>query len=151
MRRRAKDFDYQTYLASREWSLLREQVRERSRNVCEHCFHAPQQAVHHLTYANLGNEVLRDLMAVCNPCHAYFSAKSSVNPNDEWSVTTPALEIDTVSGPWHYILPISAPDAPERVRQALCYGPGCVWCKEADSFWPLFLTDLLLPQWRPRQ
>lgn len=72
--------DYQTYLASREWSLLREQVRERSGNQCERCWHAPQQAVHHMTYENVGHESLDELLAVCNPCHAWLSGKSDRDP-----------------------------------------------------------------------
>ncbi len=72
--------DYQTYLASREWSLIREQVRERSRNECERCWDAPQQAVHHMTYENVGRESLDQLLAVCNPCHAWLSGKSNDDP-----------------------------------------------------------------------
>lgn len=72
--------DYQSYLASREWSLLREQVRERSRNECERCWVAPQQAVHHMTYENVGHETLDELLAVCNPCHEWLSGKSDRDP-----------------------------------------------------------------------
>ncbi len=71
---------YQTYLASREWALLREAVRERSGNTCERCKAAPQQAVHHLTYARLYSERLDDLMAICDPCHAYLSGVSDFDP-----------------------------------------------------------------------
>jgi hypothetical protein len=37
-------------------------------------------AVHHVTYANVGHEPLDDLMAICDPCHAFLSAKSNVDP-----------------------------------------------------------------------
>lgn len=72
--------DYQAYLASREWSLKREAVRERSGNRCERCWRAPQQAVHHMTYAHVGDEPLDELLAVCNPCHAWLSGKGDVDP-----------------------------------------------------------------------
>lgn len=83
MATRIANFDYQTYLASREWALKREQVRERSENRCEHCQVNPQQAVHHLTYARIGHENLDDLMAVCDACHEWFSGKRQVNPLSE--------------------------------------------------------------------
>jgi hypothetical protein len=74
-------FNYQEYLASREWALLREAVRERSGDKCERCG-GPQQAVHHLTYERIGHEELTDLQAVCNPCHEYLSAKTDIDPTD---------------------------------------------------------------------
>ena len=73
-------FDYQEYLASREWALLKEAVRERSNNTCEHCGRRPMEATHHTTYARAGQENLDDLMAVCNPCHLFLSGKSSIDP-----------------------------------------------------------------------
>lgn len=73
-------FDYQAYLASREWSLKREAVRERSNNECERCWKAPQQAVHHLSYEHIGDEPLDELLAVCNPCHEWLSGKSNDDP-----------------------------------------------------------------------
>lgn len=72
--------EYQRYLASREWALLRERVRKRCASVCERCKRNPMEAVHHLTYARIGRERLEDLMAICNPCHAFESGKSDVDP-----------------------------------------------------------------------
>lgn len=71
---------YKTYLASREWALRREAVRQRSGNRCERCKNGPQDAVHHLTYANVGNEPLEDLQAICDPCHEYLSGKNDFDP-----------------------------------------------------------------------
>lgn len=73
-------FDYQRYLASREWALLKEQVRIRSGGTCERCRNAPYQETHHLTYAHIGNEQIEDLLAVCHDCHAFLSAKSDYDP-----------------------------------------------------------------------
>lgn len=72
--------DYKAYLASREWAVLKEQVRLRSRDYCERCLTAPRQETHHLTYERIGAERLEDLLGVCSPCHAYLSAKSNVDP-----------------------------------------------------------------------
>lgn len=71
---------YAEYLASREWALRREAVRRRSGNKCERCKRGPQDAVHHLTYANVGNEPLEDLQAICHPCHEFLSGKSHQDP-----------------------------------------------------------------------
>lgn len=76
----AEEFDYQRYLASREWALLREAVRTRSGNLCERCRARPHENTHHLTYARIGREELTDLLGVCRLCHAYLSGKASVDP-----------------------------------------------------------------------
>lgn len=74
------DIDRHVYMASREWALKREAVRERSQGFCERCWYAPQEAVHHMTYEHLGDEPLDELLAVCRPCHAWLSAKSDFDP-----------------------------------------------------------------------
>lgn len=79
MRRRV---NYREYLASREWGLLKRQVRERSVGKCERCG-APQEATHHLTYERLGHERLEDLLAVCNACHEYLSGNVDIDPKDD--------------------------------------------------------------------
>jgi len=73
-------FDYQEYLASRDWALLKNKVRERSGGICERCRQAPYQSTHHKTYARIGRELMEDLLGVCNPCHEYLSGKSDHDP-----------------------------------------------------------------------
>lgn len=75
-----RTFDYQEYLASRDWALLKNQVRERSGGTCERCHRAPHQSTHHLTYARIGHELLEDLLGVCGPCHEYLSGKLHDDP-----------------------------------------------------------------------
>ncbi len=88
MTTRPANFDYQTYLASREWALLKEQVRERCDGWCEHCSAGPYQDTHHVTYERIGHEKIDDLMAVCRPCHEWLSAKRERNPlNDSYIIT----------------------------------------------------------------
>jgi Uracil DNA glycosylase superfamily len=72
--------EYQEYLASREWALLREAVRRRSGGYCERCRIANIDAVHHKTYQRVGHEQLDDLMAICEPCHGFLSGKRHYDP-----------------------------------------------------------------------
>jgi hypothetical protein len=67
--------DYQAYLASREWALKREAVRERAHGRVN-----GMDAVHHRTYERVGNEHLDDLVAICDPCQEYLSGKRHTDP-----------------------------------------------------------------------
>lgn len=60
---------YYEYLASSAWGVKRAKVIERCRNVCEGCAGAPVAQVHHLTYAHVGNELLFELVGLCDRCH----------------------------------------------------------------------------------
>jgi hypothetical protein len=72
--------EYQSYLASRKWGLLREAVHERSRGTCERCHKNLGQAVHHLTYERKYQERLEDLIHICNACHDYTHGRSHYDP-----------------------------------------------------------------------
>lgn len=72
--------DYYAYLASREYAVLKRAVKRRSKGVCERCFRAPAEQVHHLNYRRVGREELSDLQHVCKPCHEYLSAVSDFDP-----------------------------------------------------------------------
>jgi 5-methylcytosine-specific restriction endonuclease McrA len=61
--------DYGSYLASPEWRAKRQMVFKRSNGVCEGCGINKATEVHHLTYANVGQEFLFELVAICEPCH----------------------------------------------------------------------------------
>jgi hypothetical protein len=78
-----KRSEYQVYLASREWALLKQELRERASGLCEHCFAAPYQETHHATYERTGYELLEDLLAVCSPCHAFLSGRDSHDPRSQ--------------------------------------------------------------------
>ena len=142
---RPKTSDYQRYLASREWAVLREKVRERSGNRCEHCFNASQQAVHHLTYERLNHEDLADLLAVCNECHEFLSGKSNINPLSWWAVVTPRLLVPGCV-PRHLLIPFNIRDVIEedceRVGVIRCRDDICLWCGYADDNWPMFVSKL---------
>jgi hypothetical protein len=76
------DEKYGKYIASREWALKKEAVKDRSGGICERCKANPSSSVHHLSYKNLYNEPLEDLLDVCEYCHEYLSGKSSIDPTD---------------------------------------------------------------------
>jgi hypothetical protein len=71
---------YQAYLASREWGLLREAVKERSGGICERCHKNESTAVHHLTYARVCRERLEDLVDLCDDCHDFSHGRSDFDP-----------------------------------------------------------------------
>lgn len=60
---------YEEYLHSTEWRSKRALVLKRSSGECEGCGLSRATQVHHITYARLGNEMLFDLVAVCDECH----------------------------------------------------------------------------------
>lgn len=60
---------YSTYLKSPRWRNKRDLVLMRANGVCEGCEDAKATQVHHLTYVRVGDELLFDLVAVCNDCH----------------------------------------------------------------------------------
>ena len=59
---------YHSYLDSDEWKAKRQHVLERSQNQCERCGAAASE-VHHLSYQQVGQEPLSDLIAICYWCH----------------------------------------------------------------------------------
>lgn len=135
---------YQRYLASREWGEMRESVRRRSGDRCEHCCHAPQQAVHHLTYERVGNEHLGDLLAVCEPCHDFLSGRSKTNPLDAYYVVTPPIDIGPHFSHWLLREFYQRPAAAPIVRY--CVGDGCIWCGYAIADWHVYMdTDWMPP------
>jgi hypothetical protein len=72
--------NYYQYLASRAWGVLRRQVRERAKGLCERCKTRPMKETHHLNYRHLGNEPLEDLLGVCRGCHSYLGGYSDQDP-----------------------------------------------------------------------
>lgn len=71
---------YAAYLCSREWSVLKEAVKDRSGGACERCSSNPMDHVHHLTYARKYSEQLDDLQACCKACHEFIHGKSDSDP-----------------------------------------------------------------------
>lgn len=60
---------HKAYLLSPEWALKRQEIFDERGKACEECGVGERLHVHHLTYANLGNEPLEDLQILCADCH----------------------------------------------------------------------------------
>ena len=61
--------DYDEYLKTEKWALLRTKVFDRAEGKCEGCGEQPPSEVHHLTYEHVGREFLFQLVALCSQCH----------------------------------------------------------------------------------
>lgn len=60
---------YSDYLKTTAWRLKRQAVLTRANNWCEGCAARQATQVHHKTYDHVGNELLFELVAVCDECH----------------------------------------------------------------------------------
>lgn len=60
---------YSEYLKSPEWRRKRSLVLERANGVCEGCLSRDATEVHHTTYEHVGEELLFELVAICDVCH----------------------------------------------------------------------------------
>ena len=72
---------YEIYLASEGWFRRRDAVIAREHGVCEGCGGKATE-VHHLTYSDLGNEFLFQLVALCKDCHARWHARRAAEASD---------------------------------------------------------------------
>lgn len=61
--------EYAAYLLTPQWRTKRQAVLERERYRCQGCMVGRATEVHHTTYANVGDELLFQLVALCEPCH----------------------------------------------------------------------------------
>jgi hypothetical protein len=60
---------YEAHLQSPKWKALRKKVIERAKGFCEGCGQNKATQAHHLNYDRVGDEMLFDLVAVCEGCH----------------------------------------------------------------------------------
>lgn len=61
---------YGYYLQSDHWQALREQALERDNHQCQNCGTQDDLQVHHLAYGKSGDEILEDLVTLCEDCHS---------------------------------------------------------------------------------
>lgn len=62
--------NHAAYLQSPEWRARRQRVMERAAGLCEGCRSRKATQVHHLTYKHWARELLFELVALCDDCHA---------------------------------------------------------------------------------
>jgi len=69
---------YQQYRNTPEWQRKREAVFEREKGICQGCLQEPIEHVHHATYTHLYDELLFQLIGLCENCHrkAHFTVPS---------------------------------------------------------------------------
>lgn len=69
---KSKDWQaqYEAYRRTPLWQAKRARVLKRANGLCEGCLEADAVVVHHLTYANMGDELFFQLVALCEDCHA---------------------------------------------------------------------------------
>jgi 5-methylcytosine-specific restriction endonuclease McrA len=81
---------YDDYLATDAWRHKRRLVMQRANGLCEGCRERPAAQVHHLTYANVGNEFLFELVALCGACHERVHGESA-GPEAEGTPMPPPM------------------------------------------------------------
>jgi 5-methylcytosine-specific restriction endonuclease McrA len=74
---------YENYLASPEWREKRLLVLARASRLCEGCRLAVASEVHHTTYDHVGDELLFELVALCEECHQRTHGYPDRPPFDE--------------------------------------------------------------------
>lgn len=65
------------YLLSEQWKGKRRAVLKRDNHTCQGCHAAEATEVHHLSYANHGDELLFQLVSLCGPCHRKVHAEGA--------------------------------------------------------------------------
>lgn len=61
--------EHNAYLLTPKWRAKRAAVLKRSGGMCEGCAEKYASQVHHLTYVHWKDELLWELVAVCDECH----------------------------------------------------------------------------------
>lgn len=70
---------YSEYLRSPEWQEKRKKALRFAGFKCQLCNSAERLNVHHRTYERLGQELLGDLITLCNDCHSIFHQNRNLN------------------------------------------------------------------------
>jgi 5-methylcytosine-specific restriction endonuclease McrA len=68
--------EYEDYRRSEIWRMKRKKVLKRAKGICEGCLDAEATQIHHITYDHIGDELLFELVALCDACHR------KCHPND---------------------------------------------------------------------
>jgi hypothetical protein len=90
---------YDAYLLTDAWRAKRAQAFARDRGVCQGCFQRPATQVHHLTYAHLGDELLFELMSVCDDCHTRIHGDKQIDTRPAYDDDGNALNYDEEDEP----------------------------------------------------
>ncbi len=75
---------YHAYLKSEEWLNRRDKVLRRANHTCEGCLEASATQIHHISYEHVFDELMFELVALCDGCHAKVHTHEAVSLN-EWA------------------------------------------------------------------
>ena len=64
-----KNINYMEYIQSEDWKKRRDKKLRKADWKCERCGSGINLCIHHITYDNLGNEPMSDLLVLCKSCH----------------------------------------------------------------------------------
>lgn len=67
---------YTEYLDSDKWHNKRRKVLTRANFICEGCLENEATQVHHLTYEHVFDELIFELVALCESCHDFIHKKN---------------------------------------------------------------------------
>jgi hypothetical protein len=85
---------YNAYLTTPAWKEKRAQALRRDKGVCQGCHARPATQVHHLSYKHAGDELLFELVSICDRCHDRAHAD-----REEAGTMTPSAFLDAVKRP----------------------------------------------------
>ena len=74
---------YKQYLQTPEWQERRKAALRRAGYACQVCNRGRTLHVHHRTYERRGVELARDLIVLCDECHALYHGKGLLAPHPE--------------------------------------------------------------------
>jgi len=75
-------YRYNIYLLSQKWKALRREALTRDGYICQYCKETEATEVHHLSYNNLENESLDELISYCGDCHKKVHDKVKTVPTN---------------------------------------------------------------------
>ena len=61
---------YNEYMASEQWAEKRKEAFKHHGSFCHLCKTRKRLQIHHLSYKNLGDEPMKDLVPLCKTCHS---------------------------------------------------------------------------------
>ena len=79
--------DKHTYMQSKEWRSIRNQVFTRDNHTCQSCGSQSSLNCHHIFYDRLGAENLEDLTTLCTTCHTALHKRLGYDRTTTYNIT----------------------------------------------------------------
>ncbi len=81
--RELRTMPYREYLVTPEWQERRKAALKRAGYKCQVCNRSRQLHTHHRTYERRGVELARDLIVLCDECHALYHGKGLLPAHED--------------------------------------------------------------------